>query len=362
MIDKLKALRPTYAEVDLSAIGYNVEKARELAGTDIIAIIKADAYGHGELEVGEYLFMHHNVTKFGVATVLEGIILREQLGTNVTVFVLGYVDELFFQEAYEHNLILTIGDNDTAAKYDHFLKEHNVKADVTIKLNTGMNRLGFTTEMGWYEFNSSFTNLRPVHIMSHLSSSDSDKDFTDKQCDEFENFIKKHRIKCHTSMLNSSGIAGYKNRFSLVRPGLLLYGYLDGENDVKLRKSMRIFSRIVQIQYLQKGDTVSYGRKFTADKDMAIGVVPIGYADGYPRCLTNKSHVYVDDKKCKVTGTVCMDMIMVDLTGVDLSGELKVEVMGDNIDAEELATLADTISYEILTGIQQRIPRIYKVD
>lgn len=126
---------------------------------------------------------------------------------------------------------------------------------------------------------------------------------------------------------------------------------------------MRIFSRVVQVQYLQKGDTVSYGRRFTADKNMAIGVVPIGYADGYPRCLTNKSHVFfVDGIKCMVTGTVCMDMIMVDLTGVDLDGELNVEVMGDNIDADELAGLAGTISYEILTGIQNRIPRIYKVD
>ncbi len=237
MIDKLKALRPTYAEIDLTALGHNLEIARKLSGTDVIAIVKADAYGHGELEICEYLYMHHNVTKYGVATVLEGIILREHLGANVTIFVLGYVDELFFQEAYEHNLILTISDNNGAEKYNRFLKEHDVKADISVKLNTGMNRLGFTTNMSWYEFTSSFSSLRPVHLMSHLSSSDSDRDFTEKQCKEFENFITKHRIKCHTSMLNSSGIASYENKFSLTRPGILLYGYLDGENDVKLKKS-----------------------------------------------------------------------------------------------------------------------------
>jgi len=362
MIDKLKALRPTYAEIDLKALGHNIEVARKLAGSDIIAIVKADAYGHGELEVCEYAYFHHNCDKFGVATVLEGIILREHLGTAVSIFVLGYVDELFFQEAYEHKLILTIGDNESASRYDSFLKEHKVTAEVSVKINTGMNRLGFSTDMSWYEFTSSFTNLRPVHVMSHLSSSDSDEEYTKSQLKSFEEFVNKHKIKCHTSILNSSGIAGYKNNCSLARPGLLLYGYLDGKNDAKLKKVMRIFSRVVQLQYIKKGDAVSYGRKYLAEKDMVVGVVPIGYADGYPRCLTNKSHVFVDGVKCPVTGTVCMDMMMVDLTGVDLHGSLKVEILGDNIDASELARFAGTISYEILTGIQMRIPRIYKVD
>jgi alanine racemase len=359
MNSKLKALRPTYAEIDLPAFGRNLETARQLSGTDVIAIVKADAYSHGELEVCTYAYTHHNCTKFAVATFLEGLILREQLGDNITIFVLGYIDPLFYEEAYQHNLILTINDNETAAHYNEFLQRHNLVADVTIKINTGMNRLGFRTDMNWYEFTVAYPALRPIHYMSHLSSSDSDKEYTLHQIEEFDNFLKKNKVKCHTSMLNSSGIAGYENKFSLCRPGIMLYGYLDGGFDVKLEKVMRIYSRIVQIQYLHKGEPVSYGQKYHAERDMAIGVVPIGYADGYPRCLSNKGHVFVDGVKCKVIGTVCMDMVMVDLTGVDLNGPLKVEVLGDNIDADELAELAGTISYEILTGIQNRIPRIY---
>ena len=360
MSNKLKALRPTYAEINLKAFGHNLEEARRLSGSDVIAVVKADAYGHGELEISTYAYEVCNCTKFAVATVLEGIILREHLGSAVTIFCMGYIDELFYEEAYSHNLILTINDNDTAARYHDFLAKHDLIADVSVKINTGMNRLGFNTSMSCYEFTSTFPRLRPIHIMSHLSSSDSDQEFTNQQIDEFKQFVDKNKLKCHTSMLNSSGIAGFDNNFSLTRSGIMLYGYLDGGYNVKLEKVMRIYSRIVQIQYLNKGDSVSYGRKFYADREMAVGVVPMGYADGYPRCLSNKSHVFVDGVKCKVVGTVCMDMFMVDLTGVDLSGDLKVEVLGDNVDADELAGMAETISYEILTGIQSRIPRIYK--
>ncbi|PLX65728.1 MAG: alanine racemase [Denitrovibrio sp.] len=359
MIDKLKRLRPTYAEIDLPAFVRNIETARKHSETDVIAIIKANAYGHGELELAEYAYMHGNVTKFGVATILEAIILREHLGSGVSIFILGKVDEIFFQEVYEHQLILTVMDDDAAYSYDKFLKENGVTAEVSVKINTGMNRLGFSSDMSWYGFTSSYTNLRPIHVMSHLSSADSDKEWTEHQISEFSNFIRKNGIKCHTSLFNSAGICGYENKFSLSRPGIMLYGYVDGENDVKMDKVMRIFSRIVQVQQLKKGDAVSYNRRFFADKNMKIGVVPMGYADGYPRLLTNKSHVFVNGVRCPLVGTVCMDMFMVDLEGVNTEEEMTVEILGDNIDAKELADMAGTISYEILTGIQDRIPRIY---
>lgn len=360
MTSKLKTLRPTYAEIDLKAFGQNLETARKLAGTDVIAITKADAYGHGELEVCTYAYKNHNCNKFGVATILEAMILREHLGSSVTIMVLGYVDEMFYKEAVDNNIILTIGDDETAFKYDRYLKKHNLTADVTVKINTGMNRLGYRTDMNWFEFFSKYSCLRPIHVMSHLSSSDSDREYTEWQCNEFIKFLDTNKIKCHTSMLNSAGIAGYDNsRFSLARPGIMLYGYVDGGFDVKLEKVMRIYSRIVQVQRVKQGEAVSYNRRYFAKQDMNVGVVPIGYADGYPRCLTNKSHMFVDGVKCPVVGTVCMDMLMVDLTGVDLNGPLVVEILGDHIDANELAGFAGTISYEILTGIQNRIPRIY---
>jgi len=360
MTDKIKALRPTYAEIDLQAFGHNLEEARRLGGTDAIAVVKADAYGHGELEVSEYIYHNHGVNRFAVATIMEGMILREHLGHAPAIYLLGMIDDIFFPEAVEHGLTLTIPDHAYAKRYDDFLKKHNVTAEVSVKLNTGMNRLGLDCSMNWYDFTSSYSNFRPSHVMSHLSSADSDREYTEHQIQVFNKFIKKNRIQCSTSLFNSAGIAGYKNIFSLTRPGIMLYGYLEEKNGAKLKKVMRVFSKIAQVQHLKKGDAVSYNRKYFADRDMPVGVVPIGYADGYPRVLSNKSHMYVDGVKCPVIGTVCMDMVMVDLSGVDLSGGLIVEVMGDNIGADELARMADTIPYEILTGIQQRIPRIYK--
>lgn len=360
MKTKLKNLRQTYAEIDLRAFGANLETARTLAGTDVIAVVKADAYGHGDRELSAYAAEHHRCTRFGVATIEEAVSLREHLGRTPQIFVLGHVSSMYYKEAAENSITLTVGDHEAAGAYDGFLKENGLTADVTVKINTGMNRLGFRTEQSWQEITSGYGSLRPVHVMSHLSSADTDREYTLFQCQEFEKYLRENRIDCPSSILNSSGLAGYENICSLARPGILLYGYVDGENDVKLEKVMRIFSSIVQVQEVKKGEAVSYGRRFFAEKDMRVGVVPIGYADGYPRCLTNKSHVFVDGVKCPVTGTVCMDMLMVDLTGVDLNGDLSVEILGDNVGADELADLAGTISYEILTGIQHRIPRIYK--
>jgi alanine racemase len=356
---KIKSLRPTHAEIDLTCFGHNIEKAREKAGTDIIAIVKADGYGHGALKLAAYAYEQHKVKKFGVATILEGMILREYLGSEPVIMILGYVDEQFFSEVLEHNLVLTMVDDAFAKKYNEYLKRNNRRAYVSVKIDTGMNRLGYDPDLNWYDFTSRYENLRPIHVMSHMSSSDSEREYSQHQIEIFKSFIEKNNIRCHTSLFNSSGIAGYDNTFSLARPGLMLYGYLYSENDVELKKVMRIYSKVVHVKTIKKGEAVSYNRKYFAEKDMTIGVVPIGYADGYPRCFSNLSYMMVDGKKCPVVGAVCMDMTMIDLTGVDTDKDLQVEILGDNIDASMWADWAGTISYEMLCGISDRIPRIY---
>lgn len=356
---KIKSLRPTYAEIDLQAFGHNIEQARAKAGTDIIAIVKADGYGHGAMKLAAYAYEQHKVKKFGVATILEGMILREYLGSEPMIFILGYVDGDFFDDVLEYNLVLTMVDEKFAASFNNFLGKMNRTAYVSVKIDTGMNRLGFSPEMPFSDFVSRYENLRPVHVMSHLSSSDSDTEYTNEQIRIFENYILNNGITCNTSLFNSSGVSAFNNKFSLARPGLMLYGYLYGENNVTLKKVMSIYSKVVHVKQIKKGESVSYNRRYFAEKDMTYGVVPIGYADGYQRCFSNVSHMLVNGVKCPVLGTVCMDMTMIDLSNVDTNSDMRVEIMGENISADMWAGWANTISYEMLCGISDRIPRIY---
>ncbi len=356
---KIKSLRPTYAEIDLAAFGHNIEAARQKAGTDIIAIVKADGYGHGAMKLAAYAYEQHRVKRFGVATILEGMILREYLGPEPMIFILGYVDGDFFDDVLEYNLILTMVDEKFAGCFNRYLGSQNRHAYVSVKIDTGMNRLGFSPDMVWADFLNRYENLRPIHVMSHLSSSDSDVEYSASQIDIFHSYIKRNNITCHSSLYNSSGVSGFDNKFSLARPGLMLYGYIYGENSVTLKKVMRIYSKVVHVKQIRKGEAVSYNRRFFAQKDMTYGVVPIGYADGYQRCFTNISHMLVNGVKCPVIGTICMDMTMIDLSGVDTNSEMVVEILGDNIGADQWAEWAGTISYEMLCGISDRIPRIY---
>lgn len=356
---KIKSLRPTYAEIDLAAFGHNIEEARAKSGTDIIAIVKADGYGHGAMKLAAYAYEKHRVKKFGVATILEGMILREYLGSEPMIFILGYVDEGFFDDVLEYNLILTMVDAKFADCFNKFLGKLNRQAFVSVKIDTGMNRLGFSPEMKWTDFLGKYENLRPIHVMSHLSSSDSDVEYSEFQINTFDKFIKDNNLTCQSSLFNSSGVVGFSNRFSLSRPGLMLYGYIYGDTSVNLKKVMSIYSKVVHVKEIKKGEAVSYNRRYFAQKDMKYGVVPIGYADGYQRCFTNVSHMLVNDVKCPVIGTVCMDMTMIDLSGVDTNGEMVVEIMGEGIGADMWADWAGTISYEMLCGISDRIPRIY---
>lgn len=362
MIQKrIESLRPTYAQIDLKAFGHNIEQARKLSGTDIIAIIKADGYGHGAVRLAEYAIKNCGVRKFGVATVLEGIVLRKSLGPEPEIFLLGYVDQYLHEEVFINKLIPAVFDNEIAEAYHSFLEQNNLKADITLKIDTGMHRLGYSPEMDYEEFLKKYPRFHVCHVMSHLSSADSDIEYSYQQKERFCSFIKNNNITAETSLLNSSGIANISNEYTLARPGIMLYGYLYGNNNVDLKKVMRIYSKVVHIKRIPKGETVSYNRRFTADKDMTVGVVPIGYADGYSRNFSNRAEMRVNGVNCPVLGTVCMDMTMIDLTNVPLDGSYpEVEILGDNISAEKWAELADTISYEILCGISDRIPRIYK--
>jgi alanine racemase len=360
MTEKAKFLRPTYANIYLDNYLFNLKKAIELSNSGIIPIVKANGYGHGANELSEYALNNLGIKKFGVATVEEGISLRKHLGNIPDIYILGYVDCKFYEEILENNLILTLFDEQYAKSFHKYIYNKNKRVEVSIKIDTGMNRLGFFVDLNLNDFLIKYKNFKLDMIMSHLSSSDTDVDCTENQIDKFKNFLRRTNVNCISSMFNSSGICNFKNIFNLTRPGIMTYGYVFSFKDIGLKPVMKIYSKIVQIKKIAKGDGVSYNKTFKADSERIIGIMPVGYADGYLRCFSNKAEMFLNGYNVKVIGNVCMDMCMIDITDVPerFYGE-KVELLGDNIDADKWAKWADTISYEVLCGISPRIPRIY---
>ncbi len=360
MIRKIKSLRPTYAIIDLNNYFHNINQAKKLSNSDIMLIVKADAYGHGANQLASFAYKNCGVDRFGVATIKEAIELREYLGNSATIQILGYVDNKFFDEVINNNLILTIFDNQIADEYHSYLSNKNLKAPIVIKIETGMNRLGFTDNLLMDEFIFEYKCFEIDQIMSHMPSSDSNIGYSKNQINIFKNYLNKYNLNIKSSMFNSSAICNYENIFDYTRPGIMTYGYVTSEKEVDLKPVMNIYSKIIHVKKIKKGEKISYNRTFTAKNDMIIGVVPIGYADGYMRKFSNQAKMKLNDYFIDVLGTVCMDMCMVDLTDVpERFYKEDIEVLGENITAENWASWGETITYEVLCGISDRIPRIY---
>ena len=357
--------RPTYAEVDLNKLSNNIKISKESSSSDIIAMVKADAYGHGASTISLHAYKFSHVKHFAVATMTEGLELKDIFDSNnikdINIYILGYITDKYIKEAIEQGLILTIFDDEFAKRVSEIAGLIGSKVKVALKIDTGMNRLGFSPDILLVDFLQKYPNINIVHALSHLATSGSNIDFVNEQKKLFEMFIDQNsEHDFTTSFLNSSGIISYENKWSFTRPGIAMYGYESTEKLIGIKPIMSIKSIVVHSKIVKKGESVSYGRTFIADKDMVIGIVPIGYADGYPVSLSNKGFMFIDGVKCPIVGVVCMDMTMIDITGIDdvLVGR-SVEIMGDNITANMLAAIAGTISYEILTGISYRIPRVY---
>lgn len=360
MIKKIKFLRPTYANIYSDNYLFNLRQAEKLSKSKIIPIVKANAYGHGANELSEYAYKNAGIKKFGVATIEEGISLRTYLGDEPNIHILGYVDRAFYNEIIENKLIVTIFDDVFAKSFHDYLSKNNLTSKISIKIDTGMNRLGFSTDLDLYSFENKYPCFQIDMIMSHLSSSDTDIDYTKYQIDKFNLFLRKYNVTYDTSMFNSSGICNFDNTFKYTRPGIMSYGYAGTFKKVELKPVMKIFSKIVHVKKISKGEAVSYNRTFKAGNKRVIGIMPVGYADGYLRCFSNKSEMFLNGYKVKVVGNVCMDMCMIDITDVpERFYSEPVELLGDNITAEDWAKWGGTISYEVLCGISGRIPRIY---
>jgi alanine racemase len=332
-------------------------------------MVKANAYGHGDLQIVKYLESFGCET-FGVGLVEEGIRLREKGGFRSQILVFGFTGDEAVQEMLELDLVPVISD---WQQLETVQKHADRQINIHLKFNTGMNRLGFTPDQAprVFEAVSSFKKFRVAGIGTHLSTSE---DLLDphgssiKQLQQFKSLIAKFPSPCVFHAYNTSGALNALSKPEIarefpygIRIGLGLYGLASGEPSLgaKLHPVASLKSKIVSLQNVKKGGAVSYGGIWTANKDSLIAIVPIGYADGIPVQLSNRGHVLVQGESCPIVGRVCMDYTLVDVTGVAASIGAEIEFFGRRQTAHDVARDAQTITYDILTRLSERVPRVF---
>lgn len=366
-----------YAEVSLKAIGHNIAqvKKRLRPGVKLLAVIKADAYGHGAVRVGKYL--EDQVDYFAVATAEEAMELREQ-GIRLPVLVLGYISPEQYSEILDYDITQTVYSLEIAEK----LSEASVKAGCRTKihaaLDTGMTRIGFhitEEEADRIAAISRLPGLELEGMFTHFSCADQkDKTYCGLQLEKFrrmERMLRARGVEIPVKHIcNSAGIMEFDDyRFDMVRSGIVTYGLYPSEEVDKSRlpliPALSWKSRVIHVQDVEPGLGVSYGATYTTEGPCTrIATVSAGYADGYPRALSNKGRVLIHGRYAPILGRVCMDQMMVDVSHIpDVKVEDAVTLIGREgdrrITMEEVADPACRFNYEMACGISKRVPRIY---
>lgn len=366
--------RPTFAEIDLKALEFNYSALRKKVskGVKFLAVVKADAYGHGAIPVSLKL-ERLGVDYLGVAISEEGIELRKQ-GIKTPILILGgvYHNE-DIERLLKFNLTPVVFREESLRYISNLAKRRKRRIKVHLKVDTGMNRLGVPFDY-WSEFLSILKKYPEVEvegIMSHFSMVDED-DFTHKQWMKFEKALEMARQKGihyeYFHMANSSTILSFPEYCgNFVRPGIMLYGAYPSASLmglIKLKPVMTLKSSIHHLKWISAGERISYGGTFITKRRSHIATIPIGYGDGYSRFLSNKGEVLIHGRKAPIVGLVCMDFFMVDVTDIPdvkigdeviLIGKQK----GKRITVEEVAQKIGSIPYEVLCSIGKRVPRKY---
>ena len=374
-----KIMRPVWAEVDLNRAAYNMRNIKSIANKkEVIAVVKADAYGHGAVDLVEAL-LENGADRLAVAVITEAIELRNN---NITepIIILGYTPLEFSEGLAEYDIEQTVYNLEYAKGLSDIGIKHNKKVKIHIALDTGMGRIGFMpNEKSIEEVKEIYKleGLEIVGLFTHFSTADEiDKTYTKDQFEKIKNFNKRlleEGIKIplkHAS--NSGAIIDMPETFmDSVRAGIILYGYYPSDevkkDNLKLKPVLTLKTKVSHVKELDEGMYISYGRTFKTERKSIIATLPIGYADGYSRLLSEKAKVIINGKFAKVVGRICMDQCMIDVTDI---GEVKV---GDEVillgsdgklkfDADDFAEAMGTINYEILCMIKQRIPRVYIKD
>ena len=367
--------RASRAEIDLDAIAHNVRHFRALAGerTAVMAVVKANAYGHGATMVARAA-VEAGARWLAVATVDEGARLRAA-GLPVPMLVLGPTDPAEAPAAVAADLTLAIGDLDAAAAVARAATERGEPATVHVEVDTGMHRFGVPHEAaaGVMARVAALPGLRLGGYYTHFATADeADRAFFEEQRARFASVVRAVRERGLTEPLvhqdnSAAALSAPGAGHDLVRIGVSLYGLAPSPDvpvEPALRPALALRSRVARVMELAPGDSVSYGRTFVADRPMRAALVPLGYGDGYRRALSNQAAMLLGGRRARVLGRVCMDQTVVAVPdGLDARVGDEVTLLGEQggarVSADELAALAGTIPYEIATGLSARLPRYY---
>lgn len=375
----MEVSRPVWAEINLDNIIHNYREVRRLVNkkVQVMTIVKANAYGHGAVKVAGALDKA-GADCFGVALMNEAVQLRTA-GINKPILILGWTPQEDYERALNYGITLTVFSLQEAEILSRIAVERRTKATVHLKIDTGMGRLGLNPgETGIRDAVAimSLPGLFVEGVFTHLAKADEkDKSYTHRQIRLFGEFVKetesaagkKFTIK-HAA--NSAAVIDHPEaHFDLVRPGIMLYGLKPSDevnlHILELRPALALRGRISHVKHVPSGISVSYGGRFVTSRESVIATLPLGYADGYSRLLSQKAFVIHQDQRVPIVGRVCMDQLMFDAT--DLTHEVRqgdvVTLIGtdndNSISVDELAGILGTINYEITCMISARVPRVY---
>lgn len=368
-------LHRTWVEIDVNAILNNLWEIKKISNKKVYAVVKADAYGHGAVEISRVL-EKNGADGFAVSNILEAEELR-QAGIKLPILILGYTPTELAYRLAEGNISQCVFSKEYAVSLDNQAKLSGMKISVHLKLDTGMGRIGFdcrTDELlGIRDAKEvlSLSNLNTEGVFTHFAVADGvsneDKNFTNEQYSRFKNAVSVlektgHKFKvCHCG--NSAATLTLKmDNMDAVRAGIILYG-LTPDTSFPLPKdfkpAMSMYSVVSDVKTVDSGQTISYGRTYKTEGKRKIATVTAGYADGVPRLLSNNGFVIIHGKRAAIVGRVCMDQFCVDVTDIEnvTEGDT-VTIFGKGLPVEEVAKEAGTINYEIVCGINKRVPRI----
>ncbi len=367
-----------YAKINLDAIEHNIGIVREKIpeGTKLLLVVKADAYGHGSVVLAhefEYLADY-----FAVAEMDEAIELRKS-GIEKPILILGYTSPELYEIALMNEITLTMFIPERIKLLSEAAKRMGKTAKVHLAIDTGMARIGWSVTEQSADEAAAAAKMPHIHVegmFSHFAIADSaDKAPTMEQQAAYDRFVEMLEARgVHVPIKhlnNSAGILGFDKYYDMVREGIILYGLYPSDDVLQelgekfiLKPAMELITHISHIKTVEKNQGIGYGHTFHADRTMRVATIPMGYADGYPRELSNKAEVLIHGKRCRILGRVCMDQMMVDISELpDAEIEDKVTLVGrdgdDFISVEELAAAAHSFNYEFVCGIARRVPRIY---
>ena len=371
-----KHLRPAWAEVNLDNLANNMKEIRRVSKSkDIIAVVKADAYGHGAIDAAQ-VFLENGATRLAVAVISEAVELRES-GIGCPIMILGFTSPYLIDDLLRYDIQQTVYSYEYACEISKAAVKQNKAAKIHIALDTGMGRIGFRPEEKSVDEVYKISKLHNIVIeglFSHFSSADQeDKSYTYMQIEKFNRFyneLLKRGIQINVKHIaNSAAIIDMPEvHFDAVRPGIILYGYYPSnevsKDKINLKSAMSLKANVIHVKKVPCGEYIGYGRKFKTARESLIATLPIGYADGYTRLLFGKAKVIVNGKFAPVAGRICMDQCMIDVTEIGnvKAGDEAILMGSENnlkFDADDIADLLGTINYEVLCAISKRIPRVY---